>query len=222
MFTKRVCGSLVALVALAVGLGLVVLIGPYSKLAVATPSVVFEGLPIEFSLIEVTSIGSNQTKVRYRSVPFVGTLTDDPALLHDPGEYLGQMGTYGDGEATRVWLRVPEGQTLSVFPGHLPEGVVPKQPEWLATLIEYRDAHPDVRLVTNPIERPLQLVAGQWSPRAGYQETPPPVGDCDMAQYLHSPFAVEVEAVIEGDISSFSFPSQSIAYLYRVPRPVLP
>ena len=139
--------------------------------------------------------------------------------MHDSG-YIGEMGTFGEGENTRIWIFVPQGQTISPCPQYLPAGQAYATPGWLSAALAFRAGHPDVAIVSDEVQ-PLKLAAGEWVPVLHFFQASPPPRNCDPATFNSGPNAVEYRILFSGDLSAVSFPEEVQHYLYRVPYPLV-
>lgn len=164
-----------------------------------------EGLPMPFTLVSVEPVAGGNTRVVYRSAPFIPTLSEDPDLLHDEG-YEGQMGTHGGVR----WINVPEGHAITVFPFRAQS---PATPSWQQTLENVINEHPDLHVISHVCQH-FEWYDNQWEEVPVVQKIPHPGLDCDPAGYAG--FAIEYRVVIGGNLTGIEFPQQADHYLYRI------
>lgn len=178
-----------------------------------------EGLPLYWNCTK-TLLPNNNTSLICQSSPFAITDSDNPLLLNGDsfGNHLGEMGIFG----SITWIRVPEGYTLSIFPGHLPPEIIPAMPPWEQTIANYAVSHPDVNIVTQDqyVMRKLdngQIIAAPLSSagKQKYQYYPEPEPGCESS--IQNPYIIEYRAIICGDTSGLIITDSVIHFVYRVP-----
>lgn len=181
-----------------------------------------EGLPMRWNCTITPPVGAGYTIVKCQSTSFAITDSDDPTLMIGTfigdSEYFGEMGVFGD----ITWIRVPEGYTISLFPGDCDNPFIP---DW-GWLEDIYVNHPDLDIVSHDqyVMRKLddgQIIEAQLSPQGKkkFQYYPPPVSGCE--NNVQNPYVLEYRAEISGDTSFLFVEGEPIVFtenrpIYRV------
>jgi len=191
--------------------------------AKATDSLLTEGLPIWWENCTVNTGGISE--IVCRSTPFA--ISNEDSFMvgcqdspDDPYEYVGEMGDYG----SLIWYRVPEGFTLSVFPGHVPPDTIALRPPLFEQIEEYVALHPGLYIIAaNQYVMQLhddgQIVPAPLSStgKQKYHPYPDPEPGCEAN--VQNPYVLEIRVTVAGDISGLNIQTPVMSYIYRVPKP---
>jgi hypothetical protein len=203
--SKKLTAAATVFVVLA-GLAGLVAIQLSGARAVADEPNLQEGIPVTFHLVNATVSDTGGTFV-YRTGKLGLCVSNDAALLHDAG-YQGQRGTWGDS----TWIYVPEGYTITVFPG---EATNPKMPTWAGEATAFIAAHPDLRVVTCN-QHPGRMINGQYVEKPDFAESIPPINpaECSPAKYAQN--ALEYRLQVSGNMTGFQAPQTLEHFVYRI------